>query len=545
MDFRKILRINKLQLSSFIFFMLLAVHTWAQKPVLKKQAENAMLRASKFMIDEVSTNGGFVWYYLPDLSRRWGEMEAYKTMIWVQGGGTVSAGHVFLDAYRATGNEYYYQAAEKTAAALIWGQSNAGGWHYMIDFAGDRSLKNWYSTIGKNGWRLEEFQHYYGNDTFDDEVTSDAARFLLRIYLEKLDPKYKPALDKAIGFILKSQYPNGGWPQRYPLKNDFKKDGNEDYTSYYTFNDNVIWENVNFLIQCYLTLGEERFLAPINQGMNFYYISQAENGAWGQQYNLKMEPAAARTYEPAAYLPSTTFRNAMIMMRFYQYTGDKKYLSNIPKAIAWLESVKLPDDKTMNGRYTHPQFIEVKTGKPVYPHRKGSNATFGKYYVDYNDHDLLGHYGGKTKLDLEYLKDEYKRISSLSPEEASEGSPLKAAQFEGSGLPQHYYSIKREIHYNSEVSEAQVKGVITALDEENRWLVEHVMISNPYIGDGKDQEETRMFATTNVGDKTDTSPFRDTSDQKYISTPEFIKNMSILIRYIENTSIQHAGGDVF
>jgi hypothetical protein len=32
-------------------------------------------------------------------------------------------GHLFLDAYRATGDEYYYQAAEKTASALIWGQS--------------------------------------------------------------------------------------------------------------------------------------------------------------------------------------------------------------------------------------------------------------------------------------------------------------------------------------------------------------------------------------------------------------------------------------
>ena len=90
---------------------------------------------------------------------------------------------------------------------MIWGQSNEGGWNYMIDFAGDRSLKKWYATIGKNGWRLEEFQHYYGNSTFDDDVTSDAARFLLRLYLEKVDPKYKPALDKAINFILKSQYP--------------------------------------------------------------------------------------------------------------------------------------------------------------------------------------------------------------------------------------------------------------------------------------------------------------------------------------------------
>ena len=186
-------------------------HTaFAQKEDLSRQAEQAMYKATKFMVDSVSTNGGYVWYYLPDMSRRWGEMEAYKTMIWVQDGGTVSVGHMLLDAYNITGNEYFYQSAEKAGDAMIWGQTNEGGWNYMIDFAGDRSLKNWYATIGKNGWRLEEFQHYYGNATFDDDVTSDAARFLLRLYLEKLDPKYKPALDKAINFILKSQYPNGG-----------------------------------------------------------------------------------------------------------------------------------------------------------------------------------------------------------------------------------------------------------------------------------------------------------------------------------------------
>ena len=55
----------------------------------------------------------------------------------------------------------------------------------MVDFAGDRSLKQWYNTIAEIGWRLEEFQHYYGNSTFDDDVTTDATRFLLRMYLER------------------------------------------------------------------------------------------------------------------------------------------------------------------------------------------------------------------------------------------------------------------------------------------------------------------------------------------------------------------------
>ena len=61
-----------------------------------------MLKATHYMVDEVSTNGGYVWNYLPDFSRRWGEMEAYPTMIWLQHPGTISMGHLFLEAYNAT-----------------------------------------------------------------------------------------------------------------------------------------------------------------------------------------------------------------------------------------------------------------------------------------------------------------------------------------------------------------------------------------------------------------------------------------------------------
>ena len=83
---------------------------------LDRQTLDTMKKATRFMVETVSTNGGYLWYYLPDLSRRWGEMEAYDTMIWAQPPGTTSMGHLFLDAYRATHDEYYYEAAEKTAA---------------------------------------------------------------------------------------------------------------------------------------------------------------------------------------------------------------------------------------------------------------------------------------------------------------------------------------------------------------------------------------------------------------------------------------------
>lgn len=491
-----------------------------------------MLNATKYMVEDVSYNGGYVWYYMPDFSRQWGEMEAYKTMVWLQHPGTISMGHVFLDAFRVTKNEYYYHAAEKAASAIIWGQSYEGGWNYMIDFAGDRSLKQWYNTIGKNGWRLEEFQHYYGNSTFDDDVTSDAARFLMRIYLEKMDPKYKPIIDKAIGFILKSQYPNGGWPQRYPYVKGFETDRFPDYTPFYTFNDDVIWENINFLMQCYLVLGEERFLEPIYKGMNFYKLSQEECGAWGQQLNMNMETASARTYEPAAFLPRTTCENALLLIKFYRLTGDKVFLEGVPKAISWLENVKLPDDK-IEGHRTYPTFIDIKTNKPIYVHRRGANVANGEYYINENDKDLLAHYYGKTYVQLDYLKEEYDMVLSIPEEEITKNSPLKPKQYNESETPQRFYDLNRYV-FNFEIDEEKIYKVINDLDDKGRWLTTRAYISNPYIGNPQYTEPTNQYSTTRVGDKFDTSPYPNRTDQEYISTGTYIRNMKLLINYINN-----------
>jgi PelA/Pel-15E family pectate lyase len=515
-----------------IFFLKINTQVNAQQTNLIQKVQETMLNSTKFMVEKASLNGGYVWYYKPDLSRRWGEMEAYNSMIWLQHPGTISMGHLFLDAYKVTGNEYYYQAAQKAANAVIWGQSSEGGWNYMIDFAGDKSLKQWYNTIGKNAWRLEEFQHYYGNSTFDDDITSDAARFLLRMYLEKMDPTYKPALDKAINFILKSQYPIGGWPQRYPLKYDFNKQGHPDYTSYYTFNDDVIWENVHFLIQSYLTLGEERFLDPIYRGMNFYLTSQADCGAWGQQVNMQFQTAGARTYEPAAFLPSTTCENALLLLKFYEFTGDKRFLVQVPKAIKWLEDCKLPDNQ-IDGHRTHPTFIDIVTNKAIYVHRKGSNVQFGSYYLDDNDQNLLGHYSGKHGIELEKLKAEYLRLSSLPIEEVTKDSPLKAAHFQGTGTPQNFYDLNRD-NFSSSSTDAEIKQIIQSVDSQNRWLTKHAYISHPYIGDGQNQEQGPKYASTVVGDDTDTSPYPDPSDNLYISTGEYIRNIHKLINFLKS-----------
>src|SRR5690606_39134734 len=173
----------------------------------------------------------------------------------VQPPGTATMGHLFLDAYHATGDEDYYVAATRVADALARGQHPSGGWHYMIDTAGEEPLNRWYDTIGKNAWRLEEFQHHHPNATFDDVTTADAAIFMLRVYWEKKDARCRAPLDKAIAFVLDSQYPIGGWPQRYPRAPNAGLHGMPDYTGYITFNDDVSAENIKFLTFCRQTLG--------------------------------------------------------------------------------------------------------------------------------------------------------------------------------------------------------------------------------------------------------------------------------------------------
>ncbi len=479
--------------------------------------ETTMMKATRYMVENISTEGGYLWYYLPDLSRRWGEMEAYEKMIWLQHPGTVSMGHTFLDAYHATGDSYYYHAADKAAAAIVRGQRPEGGWNYMVDFAGDESIRRWYQSIGQNGWRLEEFQHFQDNSTFDDKVTADAARFLLRIFLEKGNPIYQAALQRVIDFVLKSQYENGGWPQRYPPHLD--EDGAIDYSSFYTFNDDVIWENIHFLVQCYQNLSTGDYRDPIRRGMDFFLLSQHESGGWAQQYDMDMKPAAARSYEPRALLPGTTAKNITLLLRFSELTGDAKYLEAIPKALRWLERTRLPDISTVSGRYSHPTFVEPESNKALFVHRKGSNVKYGYYFVDHRDTLLLGHYSGKTNIDLTKLSEWYHSQMMASERWTHRDELIDSDQY--------FHLNKRG--QKDRLEPGIVQEIMKDLDVAGRWLTTGAMISHPHIGNGRKRELTDDYASTNVGDHTDTSPFRDTSNQLYISTSVYIDRMQVLM----------------
>lgn len=531
--------VNLKYIAGILLIMLAAPSVYGQSKVSKNEVLKTMRTATEFLMNNVSYKGGFVWNYLPDLSRRWGELEAYPTMAWVQPPGTPSIGHLLLDAYHATNDEFYYESAKEVAKALIWGQLPCGGWNYMFDFSGENSLKQWYATIGKQAWRMEEFQHYYGNATFDDAGTIHAAKFLLRMYVEKNDPMFRPAVEKAIRFVLDSQYPIGGWPQRYPLKHDHPFQGKADYSSFITLNDDVNIENTEFLLQCYQAMGLQDIKEPIIRAMNMLIVLQQGTpyAGWADQYTVTdLKPAHARSYEPRAINTSTTAQMIYQMMDYYQLTGESKFLAGIPAAIEFLESVKLPESERKRygkrGREGYdtfvPRFIDPDTGKPLYVHRKGSNVVNGHYYTDQNIANTIVHYGSGAFLNIARIKEAYQQIKNTPIKELTENSPLLSNK----PIPLNkYYS---RMPHNRNNQDKDVAELIKGLSKDGYWLSPIRMTSHPYkeCPSMPASNETK-YATTFVGDEYDTSTYASEDPVMGISMAAYIENMMVLIQAIK------------
>lgn len=503
----------------------------------KEDILNTMKSATRYMMDSVSYRGGFVWNYLPDLSRSWGEMEAKRTMVWIQPPGTPSVGHLLLDAYHATGDEFYYEAAEKVANVLIWGQLECGGWNYVFDFAGENSLKEWYETVGKSGWRLEEFRHYYGNATYDDLGTISAAKFLLRMYVEKNDPAYKAPLEKVIHFILESQYPVGGWPQRYPLRYDHPFEGKEDYSSFITLNDDVTPEIIDFLIQCYQAMGLQNIKEPIMRAMYLTItLQQGEPYAgWADQYTVTdLKPAHARSYEPRSVNTGTTVGMIYQMMEYYKLTADTRFLSGIPAAIKFLESQKLPETEVRKWHRKSdnpdeilvPRFIDPDTGKPLYVHRKGGNIYNGKYYIDQNIENTIAHYSSATFVNPEQLRRDFDEVKKIDKNKLLSQSPLLSDEL--CPLPKYY------THCPRLVTEKEISNLMALVKKQGYWLSDLPSTSHPYrCGWTPDLSGKEDYSRKMVGDDFDTSPYPCTEGQQCISVAAYIKNMMALIAALE------------
>ncbi|GAB3279525.1 pectate lyase [Parahaliea aestuarii] len=499
---------------------------------------SAMQRATRFMLDEVSHRGGFVWYYLPDFSRRWGELEATSTMLWVQPPGTASVGHLLLDAYHVTDDGDYLHAAQKVGRAILAAQHSSGGWNYVHDFAGEQALRNWYGRVGRHAWRLEEFQHYLGNATFDDGGTHEATLLLMRLaQAPQQGEVFGPGLERALAFILDSQFPGGGWPQRYPPV----ADSPIPYADAITFNDGVADGNIRLLLMAWRLTGQQRYRDAALKGMDSYLALQLPHPqpGWALQYHRDGAPAAGRSYEAAALSPAMTAHNLRALMAFYRVTGEQRFLTPIPAALDWLDSLALPAAAVRDGR-THPRVVELGSDRPLYIYRRGSNVDNGAYYFAYQPGKTVRHYPSAGRLDVAALREEYRSILAA-------GAPTgtlwqRVQQAPALTLPERYINARtlegipgsdRELD-DRPLTEAEVISLLASLNERGYWPSLQRFTTHPAGQSGMLQtgRDTTRYADTWVGDASDTSPWYLQQPREVIALDRYIANMAKLLGFL-------------
>lgn len=423
----------------------------ADAPQLRTDAAVALRKAVEFFRTDVATEGGYLWLYSDDLSRREGEGRASQSTVWVQPPGTPSVGIALLEAYHATGDEYYLQPAREAGYCLLRGQLHSGGWDYRIEFDPPRRKRYAYRADGppQRGQR--------NTSTLDDNTTQAALRLLMRLdqTLKFQDAKIHQAAQLGLSSLLKVQYPIGAWPQRFtdppdPQQFPVKRAGypqswswdhpKVSYAGDYTFNDNAISDVIDVMFEAYRTYGEQMYRTAAERGGRFILLAQMPEPqpAWAQQYDAQMHPAWARKFEPPSITGGESQGVMRTLLQLYRETGQKKYLEPIPRAIAYFRRSVLPDGQLA-------RFYELRTNRPLY---------FTKdYRLTYSDADMPTHYAFKAGNGIAAIEHEYRRLLQLDADQ----------------LRRPAAKVRRR---PSPGEIAQVRKVISALDDRGRWVDE-------------------------------------------------------------------------
>jgi hypothetical protein len=466
---------------------------------------SAMKKATVFMSENVAVRGGYVWVVSEDFSQRWGEVPARPSQIWLQGG-TERVGQVLLDAYEATLDDYFLRVARKAADALVYGQLPTGGWHYFIDFD-PTGVPEWYRVeASRFRYGMEEYRHFYGNATFDDHVTPDAARFLLRFYNLTREAAYREPVLKSLDFVLQAQYPNGAWPQRFPLRDDYAHDGFPDYTSFYTLNDGAAEANIELLLEAYETLGDPRYFDGALLAADALIAMQGPDSqaAWAEQYGLDMRPVAARTHEPAGYVVRESLGVLSLLARFYLLTGDPGYLAPIPRCLDWFDRI---NREAAAAKYPKPRYWEPGTNRPLYVVKTHELTPegYGEYIWTTDPAKTLCEAkpcegDGQPIVDVELFRAQYDEIAALTTPEAR--AAFLAEMIAKEARPSH------DSEHNSE----SVADIIAAMDSQGAWVTD-----GNRVNESNAASEAEMQPTV-----------------RGISTAIFVDRMSTLITNLQN-----------
>jgi PelA/Pel-15E family pectate lyase len=204
---------------------------------------------------------------------------------------------------------YATPEAVRIADNVLLYQRGTGGWPKNIDMAVPLTLAG-RSRVARDK-RLTD-------STIDNAATTTQIRFLARILEATKQRRFQSSILKGLRFLLAAQYPNGGWPQYYPLRND--------YSRQITFNDDATVNVMQVLREVASGRLSFAFVDPptrkrasdaMDRGVQLIVAAQIKaNGkltAWCAQHDATtLAPCKARSYE----LPSIGGRESVSIVRF-------------------------------------------------------------------------------------------------------------------------------------------------------------------------------------------------------------------------------------
>ncbi|MGI9474517.1 MAG: pectate lyase [Rubripirellula sp.] len=424
----------------------------------REQVVGAMHRAVNFFRDSASADGGYVYQLSADLSKREGEGVVGPTTAWIQPPGTPAVGMGYLMAYQLCGDPLLLEAAKETAEALQRGQLESGGWDNRIEFDPDERQRYAYrsdrSDLPKRKLR--------NTTTLDDDKSQSVIRFLMQLdqELEMKDADLRDTISYALDSLLRAQYPNGAWPQKFSehhdptdfpvLKASLPKSWpktfpGKKYAGFYTLNDNTMGDVIETLLDAWDIYGEQRFLDAAVRGGEFFLLAQLPEPqpGWAQQYDRSMHPAWARKFEPPAVSGGESQRVMQTLMLLYRRTSTptnptQRFLEPLPRAIDYYRKSELADGQMA-------RFYELHSNRPLYFTRD--------YQLTYASDDMPTHYAFIVKSNLDRIERELHELQS---------DPADALQPSSSRL-----SVKR-----TSKLDALTAKVIESLDERGAWVEE-------------------------------------------------------------------------
>jgi PelA/Pel-15E family pectate lyase len=237
--------------------------------------------------------------------------------------------------------DWYASAEAQTVADRVaaW-QSKAGAWPKGNDYTK--------ATPPEHAGAPD----VWSGGTFDNDATSWETWFLARVIAATPDAgraaKWRDAVNNAVRYALAAQYPNGGFPQIYPLAGG--------YHDAITYNDDAMVQALELLRD--VAENKPGFAGvpadlraqagpAVQRGIQCILATQLKGRdgqltVWCQQHDaITLRPCAARNFEPVASCTNESASLTKFLMSVPQ--PSPAIVAAVKGAAAWLDHVALRD----------------------------------------------------------------------------------------------------------------------------------------------------------------------------------------------------------